>query len=239
LIKIGGVQWTSLIDYPEQVCTTLFTIGCNFRCPYCYNRSLVLPEEYPPLNIHPTEKVLDRLKSRKDLVSAVTITGGEPTLQKNLPDFLKILREMEFKIKIDTNGTAPDMIQEILRLNLADFIAMDYKAPSSQYDELVGMPGAYELVAETLKILTQPKIEVTVEVRTTFPPPLLETEDIVLIAKELRKQGVKRYALQTAADLGSGFIIPQFKLEHHDSKALKRIVAEISPWFETFILREN
>ncbi len=239
VVNFGGVQWTSLIDYPDTVCTTLFTVGCNFRCPYCYNRSLVLPEEFPPFGEYPSAELMQKLISRQKLVSAVTLTGGEPTLHKDLPEFISNLKENGFKVKLDTNGTAPQMIQTLLADHLLDFIAVDYKAPAEQYDELVGMPGAYELVEQTLNILCHPTADIPVEIRTTFPPPLLEPGDLTRIAKELQQFGVKRYALQMAINPGTGFVIRDFKLGSIDRKAIHKVALEISSWFEEFILREN
>ncbi|MEN6445142.1 MAG: anaerobic ribonucleoside-triphosphate reductase activating protein, partial [Candidatus Cloacimonas sp.] len=130
-MKIGGLQKFSLLDYPGELSAIIFTQGCNFRCPYCHNPELVDPIRYSPLLN--TERVLRFLYKRHKKLSAVVITGGEPTLQEDLIPFLKLIKAMRYKIKLDTNGSRPEVLQEIIEQNLVDYFAMDIKAPIELY----------------------------------------------------------------------------------------------------------
>lgn len=133
---IRGVQKTSLVDYPGQICTTLFIGGCNLRCPWCHNSDLVLrPRELPRFQ---PKAILSSLEKRKHLVPAVCITGGEPTLWAQLPSFIGDLKARGFKVKLDTNGTHPEVLQALLAQQLLDYVAMDVKAPPQKYALLTG-----------------------------------------------------------------------------------------------------
>ena len=124
---IGGFQKFSLIDYPGKICAIVFTQGCNFRCPYCYNPELVNPQKFTPSL---SEKdVFSFLKKRKGQLDAVEITGGEPTLQKDLLAFLEKIKAMGFLVKLDSNGSSPDIIQEVVQRGAVNYLAMDIKAP--------------------------------------------------------------------------------------------------------------
>ena len=130
-MKIGYVQRFSLIDYPGKICAIVFTQGCNFRCPYCHNPELVIPEQYG--ECIPEDVFFPFLENRREKLDAVSITGGEPTIQPGIVDFIRSIKELGFLIKVDTNGSFPDVIEELLRLNLLDYIAMDIKAPLRKY----------------------------------------------------------------------------------------------------------
>src|SRR6056297_2585563 len=124
---IGALQKTSLIDYPGEISAVIFTRGCNFRCPYCHNPELVDKKRYTTaLEIN---EVLTFLENRKGLLDGVVITGGEPTIYGDLPEFLLKIKQMGYLVKLDTNGTNPAMMRRVIDLNLVDYIAMDYKAP--------------------------------------------------------------------------------------------------------------
>jgi len=188
---IGGIQRFSLIDYPGRIACVIFTQGCNFRCPYCYNRSLVLPRFYgEPL---PEEEVLSFLKTRRGLVEAVVVSGGEPTVQEDLPEFLGKLREMGFLLKLDTNGTHPETVKELIISGIIDYVAMDVKAPLARYREVVREEvNLQNIVLSTTLLLSS---GVDYEFRTTLVRELISEKDILRIAETLIR-GAKRYALQ-------------------------------------------
>ncbi|OQX50761.1 MAG: anaerobic ribonucleoside-triphosphate reductase activating protein [Candidatus Cloacimonas sp. 4484_209] len=133
-MKIGGFQKVSLIDYPGKICAIVFTRGCNFRCPYCHNPELVLPENYSPLI--PEEEIFSFLEKRRGKLDAVEITGGEPTLQEDLTEFIRKIKEMGFLVKLDTNGSFPSVLEKVIYSGLVDYIAMDVKAPLEKYRQV-------------------------------------------------------------------------------------------------------
>ena len=136
-MKICGLNKTTLLDYPGRVASTIFLGGCNFRCPFCHNSSLVLhPELEPSIS---QEEILAFLKKRKGILEGVCITGGEPTLDRELPEFLKKIRELGYPIKLDTNGSRPDILKKLTEEHLVDKIAMDIKASPENYHRLTGI----------------------------------------------------------------------------------------------------
>ena len=134
-MEIYGLEKLSLVDYSNYACAVIFTGGCNFRCPFCHNSGLVDKEVKPLSNI----EVFEFLKKRKKLLDAVCISGGEPTLQSDLIDFIKKVKSLGYKIKLDTNGTNPTMLMEIIKENLVDYIAMDIKNSFEKYPLTIGL----------------------------------------------------------------------------------------------------
>ena len=127
---IGGLHKCSMIDYPDKLSAIVFTVGCNFKCPYCHNPELVITKD---CSLTEQSFVLDFLKTRINKLDAVVISGGEPCLQKDLKDFIKQVKEMGFLVKLDTNGTYPEAIENLISENLIDYIAMDIKSPIQKY----------------------------------------------------------------------------------------------------------
>lgn len=189
-MKIGGLQKVSLIDYPEVICGVIFLQGCNFKCSYCHNPELVEPKLFGPCLEE--KKVLKFLASRVGKLDAVTITGGEPTMQKDLIPFIKQIRKLGFAVKLDSNGSRPDVIKNLLDEKLLDFIAMDIKAPLEKYKSIVRAPVDTQSIKESVKLILKSKI--AYEFRTTVVKSQLTVKDILEIAKLL--SGAKRYALQ-------------------------------------------
>ncbi len=192
-MKIGGFQKYSLIDYPGKVCAIVFTIGCNFRCPFCHNGELVIgnPEEIP------SKIIFEYLEKNKNLLDAVEITGGEPTLQADLKDFVKKIKNLGLLVKIDTNGTQSNVIKGLIDDGLVEYIAMDIKAPLEfeKYKKVVGgvlNERMFENVKKTIEIIMGSGIDY--EFRTTVVPMLHSDEDIVAIARGIK--GAKLYVLQ-------------------------------------------
>ncbi|PKN85933.1 MAG: anaerobic ribonucleoside-triphosphate reductase activating protein [Deltaproteobacteria bacterium HGW-Deltaproteobacteria-1] len=189
-MNIGGLQKVSLIDYPGKISAIIFTQGCNFRCPYCHNPQLVDPKLYNPCLF--TKDILDFLEHRRGKLDAVTITGGEPTLQEDLVPFIQKIRKMGFAVKLDSNGSHPDVLGRLLKENLLDFVALDIKAPRDRYQSFVNTTVDAAIIAESVRLVLKSKIPQ--EFRTTVVKSMLTPKDILAIAKEIA--GAKRYALQ-------------------------------------------
>ena len=189
-MKIGGFLKFSLIDYPGKMAAVIFTQGCNFRCPYCHNSELVKPECFcDPI---PEDEVLDFLKKRVGRIEGLVVTGGEPTLQKDLIGFLKKVKQIGYPVKLDTNGSNPDVLKEILRLNLVDYIAMDVKAPLEKYSQLTDLENCAERVKESIHIILGSPL--AHEFRTTLAAPVVLAEDLPKIVSLI--EGAKKYRLQ-------------------------------------------
>ncbi|HGY12459.1 MAG TPA: anaerobic ribonucleoside-triphosphate reductase activating protein [Desulfobacterales bacterium] len=189
-MKIGALQKFSMIDYPGKVCAIVFTIGCNFRCGYCHNPELVHPEQFPkPI---PQKEIFEFLKKRKGKLEAVTITGGEPTLQPDLILFLEQIKRHDYLVKLDTNGTNPDMLQQTIKNKLVDYIAMDIKGPLSRYQEIVNITLNINKIEKSISLIMNSEIEY--EFRTTITKHQISAKDIIEIGKRIH--GAKLYALQ-------------------------------------------
>lgn len=187
-MKIGGFQPTSLLDYPDTISAIIWTAGCNFRCPFCYNRDLVLEKS----KLFPEEDVLTFLKKRKGMLEALVVTGGEPLLQEDLPQFLEKVKKLGYLVKVDTNGSYPDRLNELIEKKLVDYIAMDVKAPREKYDTLTGVKTDIEKITKSIELIKNSNLDY--EFRTTFVPTLLTKEDIIEIGKWLENS--KRYCIQ-------------------------------------------
>lgn len=190
-MQIHGFNKTTLLDYPEHVAATVFTGGCNFRCPFCHNAGLVLEpgrQEYIP-----EEEVLAHLKKRKGLLSGVCITGGEPTLQKDLADFLGRIKALGYLVKLDTNGYQPKVLQELLHENLLDYVAMDIKASKENYARAAGIP-ELDLTGIQESIILLQNSGVPYEFRTTVVKGIHTIEEFEEIGKWLA--GSRAYYLQ-------------------------------------------
>lgn len=179
-----------MIDYPDKISCIIFTQGCNFRCPYCHNPELVKPEMFgESLN---EEEFFDFLKERTGKLDAVSITGGEPTLQYDLIEFIKKIRDLGFLIKLDTNGTNPEMLKEIIDQKLVNYLAMDIKAPFEKYEEITRMPVNIEKIKQSVEMIKNSGLEY--EFRTTLVKKLLSPDDIEQIGRDIA--GAKQYFLQ-------------------------------------------
>ncbi len=187
-MRIGGIQKCSLIDYPGKISSILFTIGCNFHCPYCHNPELV-HETAEELN---NDEILHFLERRRNILDAVTITGGEPTIQDDLIDFIKKIKNMGLLVKLDTNGTHPLLIEDLQKSDLVDYIAMDIKAPLSTYSTTVARPIDVRQIEKSIQLLIEGKI--AYEFRTTVVKSLLSPKDIEDIGKSIA--GANTYYLQ-------------------------------------------
>ena len=187
---MGGFQRFSLIDYPDKICAIVFTQGCNFRCPYCHNPELVDLEKF--FKSISEKEIFSFLERRKGKLDAVSITGGEPTLQKELISFLKRVKDMKFLVKLDSNGTNPDTIEEIIKLNLVDYLAMDIKAPLEKYNKVTGVDVDTTKIKKSIDLIMNSGLDY--EFRTTVLKSQLSKDDIREIGKLIK--GAKLYVLQ-------------------------------------------
>lgn len=196
-MEFAGLQKISLVDYEGKVACTLFTAGCNFRCPFCHNSDLVIYAKN--VNYIPFDEILDYLNKRKGMLDAVVITGGEPTLMPDLKEKLYEIKKLGYKIKLDTNGTNPDIVKELVDLKLIDYVAMDIKNSYEGYSKTIGLE-SYDSnkILESINYLLSG--EVDYEFRTTLVKEFHSDEDIKNIAKMI--QGAKRYYLQEFKNSG-------------------------------------
>ncbi len=186
-MKIAGIIKNSFVDYPGQIVAVIFAQGCNYDCFFCHNRALI-PFEGELLN---EEEVFAFLEKRAGLLDGVVISGGEPTLQQDLKAFIKKVKDIGYLIKLDTNGSRPEVIEDLIKSDLLDYVAMDYKAPFDRYDEICCAKCDISAVKKTMAILK--KSAVQYELRTTYVPQLNE-DDIDSMLKEISP--IDTFALQ-------------------------------------------
>lgn len=187
---VGGLQRSSLIDYPEKISAIIFTQGCNFRCPYCYNPELVDPDQYTePI----AEDVIFKfLGKRQGKLDGVVITGGEPTIQPDLFNFVRKIKEMGFLVKLDTNGSRPDIIKKGIKSDLFDYLALDVKAPLKRYKIVTNSDVKIDKIKESIQAIMNSDLDY--EFRTTVVKGLLTLDDLFEIGKMIK--GARVWALQ-------------------------------------------
>ena len=189
MVEIKGLQKMSLIEYPEKAACVVFLPGCNFRCPFCYNPDLVLrPETQPTI---PEGEFFKFLEDRKKWLDAVAITGGEPTLSQDLPDFIRKIKDLGYLVGLETNGTNPGMLEQLIGEKLVDFIGMDIKAPLERYREVVGVEVNTRDIQKSIDLVRSSGLKY--EFRTTFVPGLLGKEDMERMGKWL--EGIESYQI--------------------------------------------
>ena len=189
MFKIAGIQKTTLLDYPTKVAAIVFTQGCNFRCGYCHNPKLL--EQNKNTDFLP-ENFISFLKTRQGKLDGVVITGGEPTLQSGLYDFIKQIKQLDFAVKLDTNGTNPKILKKLLSENLVDYIAMDIKAPIEKYSEITGINVNTNNIKTSIDLIIKSLTEY--EFRTTVLKSQLSFEDFDKIGQTIK--GANLYYLQ-------------------------------------------
>jgi len=194
-MRIAAIQPTTLLDYPNQVAAIVFTWGCVFRCGYCHNPELVCQSPAQELSM---EAVLDFFTSRVGLLDGVVITGGEPTIYPDLPEFIRAIKKLGFLVKLDTNGTNPEMLASLFSEKLLDYVAMDIKAPLVNYAIAVGRPVDATKIERSIKLIMASGVGY--EFRSTILPRLHTTDDIIAMAKLIA--GAPRFYLQTFRDSG-------------------------------------
>lgn len=173
-LEIGGLAKNSFIDYPGYIACVVFTKGCNFRCPFCHNPDLVLPPPDRPDGDRTGQEVPAFLEKRKKMLEAVVISGGEPCLQPGLVQFCTRIKSMGYAVKIDTNGSFPDVVENLLSRGLADYIAMDIKTAPDQYDEAAGKKISLSCVKKSIRLLMEKAP--AFEFRTTCVRPFMSRD---------------------------------------------------------------
>ncbi|PIR94249.1 anaerobic ribonucleoside-triphosphate reductase activating protein [Candidatus Falkowbacteria bacterium CG10_big_fil_rev_8_21_14_0_10_39_11] len=229
---IGGLQQMTLLDYPGQVAATIFTVGCNFRCHFCHNPALVLPEKFGE-GLKTEKDVLDFLRARKKLLDGVCITGGEPTLQKDIVEVCESIKDLGYKIKLDTNGLRPHIIQKLMKKDLIDYIAMDIKAPWNKYEQVVGVKVDLDKLKQSVKIIRESGLPH--EFRSTVLPGLHTAEDIIRMAKQVK--GADAYYIQrfrSEPELVNQEFVSENKFLLKDLEAIRN---EIKDWFKVCKVR--
>lgn len=204
-MRFGGFQELTLIDYPGKIAATVFTIGCSFRCPFCYNPGLIdgtvkeIPEDY----------ILSSLAKRRKILDAVVICGGEPPLHADLPEFCAKLKKLGFFVKLDTNGSNPAMLKKLVDEKLVDCIAMDIKSSFAKYSKASGVKINIENIKKSIDIV---KSLQNYEFRTTCVPGLVNESDLLEIAAYLKKQKANKV-----------FFIQQFRNKNLLNKNLEKV----------------
>jgi len=207
-MEIKGFIDLSLVDWDGKISSVVFLAGCNLRCPFCYNATLVLhPEKLPTILF---EQIEDHLKKRKGWIDGIVITGGEPTIHNDLPNLCEKIKKLGFLVKVDTNGTNPMMIEELIKRKLVDYVAMDVKAPLTKEKHFgacgVNMENLLEKIEKTIDLLL--KAEVEYEFRTTVVPDLHEKQDVEEICQRIK--GCRKYVIQNYKG-NAETIDPKFK----------------------------
>lgn len=231
-MKIGGLQRITLLDYPGHLACIVFLTGCNFRCPWCYSSELVLPDKIAKQPVMAQDDFYDFLKKRKGQLEGVVVCGGEPTINPDLPDFCRQIKKIGYKIKLDTNGSNPIMLQELLKKRLVDYVAMDIKASLEKYPMAVGFEGCAnnylaDNIQKSVALLKQGLVDY--EFRTTFVPGIHTKEDIADIVKWLKP--AKKYFLQYfRSEKTLDPIFSQIKVDL--TEEINQCLAMASPFFE-------
>ena len=222
MIEIKGFLETSFLDWPGKLCSVIFLPHCNFRCPYCHNHPLVFhPEQYSSI---PLEDILDRLQSLSDWIDGVCITGGEPTLHADLPLLIREIKRNGFLVKLDTNGSNPQMLEDLSKAEQIDFISMDVKAPLDpfSYRRSIGLSIDLNLILRSIGILKKGRVDY--QFRMTVVPGLHREEDIKILGNQLRvgkKFVLQNFNPENPLDPSLKTILP------YDQKALKKMERKV------------
>lgn len=226
-MKIGGFQKMTVLDFPGKVACTLFTHGCNLRCPFCHNARLVLRDE----DLIDEDEILSYLNKRRGILDGICISGGEPLLQDDIFDFMKKVKDLHMLVKLDTNGTMPQRLEYAIEAGLVDYVAMDIKNCREKYALTSGIDSLdISKIEKSVEILMNSNVEY--EFRTTVVRELHTKDDLIKIGEWLR--GAKRYYIQSFVD--SGDLISE-GLSALDLQGLKALSEAVFPYVPTVALR--
>lgn len=229
---LGGLQKLTLIDYPGKIAATVFTVGCNFLCGFCHNPELVDAVKIKSQPRVSEREFFDFLAGRQGLLEGVCITGGEPTLQPDLPEFIGQIKGLSFLVKLDTNGSNPAMLEKLLNEKLVDYVAMDIKAPLEKYKKVVGPDVSLEKIQQSVELTRSAP---DYEFRTTVLPALHVDRDLISIGRWL--QGAKKFYLQQFHP--SKTLEPAFKDERpFDFNKLVKVGNVLKVFFDECGIRE-
>jgi pyruvate formate lyase activating enzyme len=226
-MNIGGIQKLSLLDYPDRTCCTIFTVGCNYRCPFCHNASIIQSQRSKPEISQ--DEVITFLKKRISLIDGVCITGGEPLLQDGLEDFIRKIKPLGFCVKLDTNGSFHGKLKQLIESGLVDYVAMDIKNAPDCYGRTVGVNN-YNLasVKESAALLLSNVVPY--EFRTTVVRELHTSKDILAIAQWIK--GAERYYLQSFVDSGDVMESGLSGYSKEDMQSFQELVRTLIPSVE-------
>ncbi|HQA48041.1 MAG TPA: anaerobic ribonucleoside-triphosphate reductase activating protein [Bacillota bacterium] len=224
---LGQVK-ASFIDYPNKICTVYFVGGCNFRCPYCHNSHLLkdIGESIDEA------QVFGYLEKRRNMVDGICVSGGEPTLHAGLEPFLGEVKRRGFLVKLDTNGTSPGVLENLLKNKRVDYVAMDIKAPFEKYEKVAGRPVDIEAIKRSIDLVRD--LSADYEFRTTVCRELLEVGDVLEIAEYIK--GSRRYILQNFRDCSS-VLAGEGKLTPFAKEELDAVKDKVSGFFNEFKTR--
>lgn len=230
-MQVTGIQKLTLLDYPGTVACTVFTAGCNFRCPFCHNAMLVLPEQIET-NYLTDGEVFDFLRKRRGVLDGVAVTGGEPLLHRDMPEFLSRIKELGYKIKLDTNGSNPALLREIVEAELVDRVAMDIKNAPESYAETIGFE-RFDIapVEQSKNFLLEGSVDY--EFRTTVVRGIHTKESLIGAAKWI--SGAKEYYLQQFKDSGS--LVMGEGLSAYDEKQMHELAEAVREYVPTVEVR--
>jgi len=230
-MKVTGIQKLTLLDYPGVVACTVFTAGCNFRCPFCHNAMLVLPEQIDDECLTDDE-VFGFLKKRRGVLDGVAVTGGEPLLHADMPEFLARVKELGYKIKLDTNGSNPELLSEIVKNKLVDRVAMDIKNAPEVYARTIGLKSFDIAPVERSKEMLL-RGDIDYEFRTTVVKGIHTKESLIGAAKWIK--GAREYYLQQFKDSGN-LILPD-GLSAYDEKQMHALADAVRDYVPTVEVR--
>lgn len=231
---IGGIQKNSFIDYPGKISCVLFLRGCNFRCPYCHNPDLVL-RPFPETNPVNDIEIFEWLKIRHGFLDGVVITGGEPTLQKDLLSLCRKVKNLGYPIKLDTNGSRPGVLEDLFLNDVLDYVAMDVKTDPLRYDSLTQAPIDPALLLKSIRLIMSSGLPY--EFRTTCVRPFVDEGIITMIGKTI--EGAMCYALQAFSNAGK-ILNPNFFSNREpgfNQEEMERLRLFAAPWVKKCILR--
>ena len=234
---IGGLENLTLIDFPNKLACTVFLAGCNFRCPWCYSSELVLPQKIKEQPRIAEKKFFEFLSERKDLLEGCVLLGGEPTMNKDLPAFTRKIKKLGYAIKLDTNGSNPEMLKSLIDKKLIDYVSLDIKAPKEKYQKVSGVKVNLRKIEKSIAILKENKTDY--EFRTTVVPTLLTEKDIIKIAFWISSGGKvkgEKYYLQNFRPMKT--LNPKFEsIKPYPDEYVLGIIKKISPFFDVCQMR--
>ncbi len=228
MVKIGGLNKLTLIDYPTKIATTVFLCGCNFNCGYCHNRSLIESNQ----EVMREEDFFGFLEKRKGILEGVCITGGEPLFSLGVEDFIRQIKDKGYLVKLDTNGSLPEKLETLLKQGYLDYVAMDIKGFSQIYLDVIGIKSfSFSLVKKSLDILKNSGVDY--ELRTTFIKPLHTRDNVEMMAKEIR--GEHPYFLQNYRQVG---VMENLNYESFSKEEMESFLKIIQIYLPNARLRE-
>lgn len=226
-MQIAGFDKLSLLNYPDKVAATIFTNGCNYCCPYCQNSALVL--DIKDNELFSEEEVLDYLIKRKKLIDGVCITGGEPTIQPDLVDFIKKIKAIGYDVKLDTNGSNPEVIEKVINEDLVDYIAMDIKTSFIKYNDITNRNVNLDKIKKSIELIKSSNINY--EFRTTVIKQFVSYEDLIKILNYLN---CNRYYLQKFEERDTNI---QTNLEAYTDNELKELFLKLKEKYDYIKIR--